>query len=53
MPKNRHRKHKESNGGGSCAHKDYISMHRMQAAESQHDKRQESSSRQNGNQEVL
>ena len=44
---------REFNGGGSCENENHIGMYGMQAAQLQHDKRKESSSRQNGNQEVL
>lgn len=37
----------------SRASKDYISMHRVQTAQLQHDKRKEKPSRKNGNKEVL
>ena len=31
------RSHTKKNGGGSCAYKNYTGMHRMQAAQLQHD----------------
>ena len=40
MPKNA----RNLSGGGSCAHKNNIGMHRVSAEKLQHDKRQKSSS---------
>lgn len=47
------KKHKKSSGGGSCAHENNFGMYRVPAAKLQHDKRQESASGPDGNQQVL